>query len=187
MTYGNTCATLNRGPGGVSPIKIRIPDAADGKNVWSLIRESKSVDDNSLYCNLLQTTHFASTCAIAERGGDVVGWLSGYLIPHSHDTLFVWQVCVGTAWRGNGLGRRLIADVLARPANAHVTNLQCTITEMNGPSWALFNSIARRLNVQLSRIEHFTRDLHFGGRHESEYAVSVGPFDSSRSVELISE
>jgi L-2,4-diaminobutyric acid acetyltransferase len=184
MIYGNSvlfdAGALGRQSAKAPRAAIRAPEGTDGAKVWSLIKATESLDDNSLYANLLQCTHFASTCAIAEQDGAVVGWVSGHILPEQADTLFIWQVCVSDAARGQGLGRRLIADVLARRACRNVTRLECTITEDNEPSWALFGSIARRLGAQMRQIEHFLRDAHFGGRHDSEYAVSIGPFSPDR-------
>jgi L-2,4-diaminobutyric acid acetyltransferase len=140
------------------------------------------LDDNSLYCNLLQASHFAGTCAVAEIESELVGWVSAYVPPDQPDTLFVWQVCVDEAAKGQGLARRLILDVLSRPACRHVTMLECTITADNEPSWALFRSLARHLGAQLQQAEHFARERHFAGQHDSEYAVRIGPFGADRAV-----
>lgn len=163
---------------------IRKPSAEDGLGVAALIRATPALDDNSLYCNLLQCTHFAATCAIAERDGEIVGWMSGYIPPDMPETLFVWQVCVGEAGRGQGLGGRLIGAVLMRPACARVRKIACTITPDNAASWALFGSVARKLGAPLRHVEHFTRNDHFGGQHDSELAVTIGPFDRHRTLEL---
>jgi L-2,4-diaminobutyric acid acetyltransferase len=186
MIYGNTVlfdADARRRSAVQAPAaRIRPPRGTDGAAIWSLIQAQPSLDDNSLYCNLLQATHFAATCALAELDGELVGWVSGYIPPEHRDTLFIWQVCVDKSVQGQGLGRRLIADVLSRPACRHVTLLECTITDDNEPSWALFRSIARRLKAQLQQVEHFTRDEHFAGRHDTEYAVRIGPFDPGHSA-----
>lgn len=190
MIYGNSAlfdaGALYRQSIANPEIAIRAPVSTDGAAVWSLIAASGSLDTNSLYCNLLQASHFASTCAIAEMGDQVVGWVSAYIPPEEKDTLFVWQICVGEAARGQGLGRRLVGDVLARPACRGVEKLACTITHDNAPSWALFTGIARRLKAQLRQTEHFDRDAHFGGRHASEYGVSIGPFNSEMAAALTS-
>jgi L-2,4-diaminobutyric acid acetyltransferase len=190
MIYGNSvlfdAGALGRQAPKAPKATIRAPESRDGANVWSLIKATESLDDNSLYCNLLQATHFASTCAIAEQDGRIVGWVSGYIPPEHSDTYFVWQVCVSDAARGQGLGRRLIGDVLARPACRSVTTVQCTITHDNEPSWSLFASIARRLDAQMRQIEMFDRDVHFEGRHDSEYAVNIGPFSPENIPALAS-
>ena len=177
MIYGNTAISDAASWRREAPVVIRMPTAADGPAVWKLIAATASLDKNSLYCNLLQCSHFAATCALAERDGAVVGWVSGYVPPDLGNTLFVWQVCVGEAARGQGLARRLIGEVLARPTAQAITHLACTITEDNTPSWALFGSIARALKAQMVQTEHFSRSVHFDGGHDSELAVSIGPFE----------
>lgn len=189
MTYGYSVlhdADARRQGAMSEPVRIRRPDARDGAAVWSLIEASSTLDGNSLYCNLLQCSHFASTCALAEQGGAVVGWVSGYVLPEAPDIYFVWQVCVSNAARGQGLGRKLIGAVLERSICANVTTLQCTITPDNAPSWGLFAAIARRLDTPMQQAEHFLRDEHFAGRHDSEYAVTLGPFERRRISRLTS-
>src|SRR3546814_6183592 len=51
---------------GRAEIHYRRPQKADGPAIWALIRSIQALDDNSLYCNLLQCSHFADTCALAE-------------------------------------------------------------------------------------------------------------------------
>lgn len=163
-------------------VAIRPPRASDGAAVWRLIRETEALDDNSLYCNLLQCSHFSATCAVAEMQGEVVGWMSGYVPPDQAGTLFVWQICVGEPARGHGLAKRLVADVLARPDCDDVRHIECTITDDNSASWALFEGIARQLGARLSRRCHFSRDLHFDGLHDSEFQVTIGPFDRAAAA-----
>lgn len=188
MIYGNTVLydadALRRSTADARAIRLRAPRGTDGAAIWSLIQAEPSLDGNSLYCNLLQSTHFAGTCALAEHEEKIVGWLSGYIPPEQQDTLFVWQVCVDPSAQGQGLGRRMIAEVLSRSACRRVTMLECTITNDNEPSWALFTSIARRLDAQLLQVEHFSHDQHFAGRHDSEFSVRIGPFGPERLTRL---
>lgn len=157
-------------------LTIRSPMREDGAAVWRLIGETETLDDNSMYCNLLQCSHFSSTCALAELDGEVVGWVSGYIPPEHPDTYFVWQVCVAEKARGRGLAKRLIKAVLGRAVCADVEKVQSTITRENKPSWALFGSIADALDADLERKAHFKRDDHFDGQHETEFLVTIGPF-----------
>ena len=60
---------------------LRKPRPDDGPAIWELVRACKPLDENSLYCNLVQAEHFADTCVVAERDGAVVGWISGHMIP----------------------------------------------------------------------------------------------------------
>ena len=158
-------------------LHIRAPQATDGPQIWRLVKAAEVLDANSLYCNLLQCSHFAETCALAEHDNEIVGWMSGYVPPAQPDTLFVWQVCVSDAARGQGLGHSLITSVLERPDCAGVRHVECTITKENTASWALFRKVAGALDTDMTSQPHFLRATHLDGRHDSEMRVIIGPFD----------
>lgn len=158
-------------------VAYRRPRKADGAAIWALIRSIEALDDNSLYCNLLQCSHFADTCALAELDGRPLGWISAYLPPDKPDTLFVWQVAVHPDARGRGVARQLIHELLQRHSCHKVRRIHSTITRDNAASWALFRAIAGDLNASITDDAHFERDAHFGGRHATEHLVEIGPFD----------
>ena len=57
---------------------LRKPTASDGADIWELVRSCRPLDENSMYCNLLQCDHFADTCVLAELSGEaVVGGILG--------------------------------------------------------------------------------------------------------------
>lgn len=156
-----------------SPISFRIPTGEDGAAVWALVRACKPLDENSMYCNLIQCDHFAETCILAEMDGEAVGWISAYILPNDPETLFVWQVAVSDRARGRGLGRRMLFELLERDACEGVMRLKTTITRDNGASWGLFRGFARRLGARIEDEPHFTRDDHFDGRHATEHMVTI--------------
>ncbi|HWW65467.1 MAG TPA: diaminobutyrate acetyltransferase [Sphingomonadaceae bacterium] len=155
-----------------------MPSAEDGPAVSRLIAECPPLDPNSAYCNLLQCTHFAESCVVAERDGRLLGWLSAYRPPAAPDEIFVWQVAVHGAARGQGLGQRLINTLLSRPVSRGATRLTTTITGDNGASWALFTAFARGHDARIDRRPMFDRDAHFAGRHETEHLVSIAPINA---------
>ncbi|MCP5150759.1 MAG: diaminobutyrate acetyltransferase [Ectothiorhodospiraceae bacterium] len=163
-----------------STISIAPPRGTDAADVHALVADCPPLDRNSLYANLLQCTHFATTCALARRRDDVVGWVSGYLPPDKTSTYFLWQVAVRDDARGQRLPLRLVRDILARPVCREVRYLETTITPDNSASWALFESIAAWLSAPLRRKVHFEREAHFRGRHEPEVLVTIGPFSPPR-------
>ncbi len=153
-----------------------MPDAEDGPAITALICDCPPLDTNSAYCNLLQCTHFAETCVVAELSGEIVGWISAYRPPSEPDRLFVWQVAVAASARGLGLGGRMLDELMARPAAQGICGLTTTVTETNDASWAIFGSFARRRGAAFSKRPIFERDRHFAGAHDTEFLVSIGPF-----------
>jgi len=157
-------------------IVLRKPRTEDGYPLHELIAACPPLDPNSIYCNLLQCSHFADTGVAAELDGQLVGFISGYIPPRQPDTLFIWQVAVHEKGRGQGLGKRMLKAILSRDACRNVQYLDTTITDDNDASWGLFLSLARDLGADTNRQVHFEREAHFGGHHDSEILLRIGPF-----------
>ncbi len=161
---------------------IAVPVAEDAAEVHTLIANCPPLDCNSLYANLIQCAHFAESCAVARADGKVVGWISGHRPPSATDTYFLWQVAVHPEARGQGLPRRMLKEILSRPAQADVRQIQTSITRANEASWALFRSVSAWLGAPLSEDIWFERDRHFGGRHASEFLVTIGPLPAAGNL-----
>ncbi len=153
-------------------IRLRKPTMEDGSDIWRLVRDCAPLDENSVYCNLIQADHFADTCVVAERGGRIVGWVSGHMIP-GQNTVFVWQVAVHADARGLGLGRRMLSHLVMRPDCRAANRLKTTITRSNAASWGLFRGFARQLGGDLTDAPHFDRTRHFGGVAATEHMVTI--------------
>ncbi len=156
-------------------VNFRKPVSEDGHWVAELVKRCPPLDTNSTYCNLLQCSHFAGTSVAAELGGELVGFVSGYVVPAKPDTLFVWQVAVDERARGMGLATRMIKSILARPELVGVRYIDTTITADNEASWTLFRRLAEKLNTSLKDTDMFDKDRHFNGLHDSERLVTIGP------------
>lgn len=161
--------------GPADALALRKPVATDGPAITALIADCPPLDRNSAYCNLVQCTHFADHCVVAEKDGRIVGWVSGHRPPSEPAAFFVWQVAVSSAARGQKLASRMIEHLLARPAQAGVTHLITTVTDGNAASWALFNGLARNWDAPLERSALFEHDAHFAGAHDTEYQARIGP------------
>lgn len=74
-------------------ITLRTPVKDDGYRLHQLVAECPPLDPNSIYCNLLQCSHFAETGVAAEKEGDLVGFISGYIPPNSP------KPCLSGRWR----------------------------------------------------------------------------------------
>lgn len=154
-------------------LTLRTPSATDGADVWELVRNCKPLDENSMYCNIIQCDHFAETCVIAELDGKMVGWISGHIVPSNPDTLFIWQVAVAPEARGHGVGVRMLMDILDRDVTQDIERLHTTITDDNDASWALFRKFSRLHGGELISQSHYTKDQHFQDKHSSENLVII--------------
>jgi L-2,4-diaminobutyric acid acetyltransferase len=163
---------------------LRAPTPNDGASVFRLIGRCPPLDVNSMYCNLLQCTHFAGTSVAAvqtiKNNDELVGFISAYLIPERKDTLFIWQVAVDERARGIGLAGNMLKHILERPQCSQATQLETTITESNKASWALFESLANKLGTTLEKSVMFDSDKHFAGEHNTELLARIGPFKSTQ-------
>lgn len=158
-------------------ITLSPPESSDGSRLHKLVHECRPLDENSVYCNLLQCTHFSDTCVAAELDGDLVGFISGYIPPKQADTLFVWQVAVSEKARGKGLAKRMLAHLLERDACNDVRYIETTITEDNAASWAMFRGFAYKRCWPTEEFILFDSRIHFAGEHSDEHLLRIGPFN----------
>ena len=152
---------------------LRRPTPEDGAAIWALVRDCRPLDENSMYCNLIQCDHFADTCVVAELAGEVVGWISGHIKPGAGDTLFIWQVAVSPRARGYGLGTRMLAEIMDREVCDDVTRMETTITRDNDASWALFRRFAKSRGGRLTDAPYFTAEDHFANSAKTEHLVTI--------------
>lgn len=160
-------------------IQLISPLSTHGFSVSQLVASCPPLDNNSIYCNLLQCSHFSDTSVAALRNNELVGFVSGYRIPARPQTLFVWQVAVSEDVRGQGLATRMIEEIIGRSACKDIRFIETTITPDNQGSWRLFRALAERLDSTLSESLMFDRNDHFQGLHDSEVLVKIGPFQQN--------
>lgn len=145
--------------------------------MWNLVTSSLDLDHNSLYFYLMLTTHFRDTCVVAESNRSFMGFASGISLPQHPQTLFIWQVALSEAHRRQGLGFKLIDELIHRPLVAPVRFLQASISPNNQASWGLFEKIANSHHVELEIIGKYERSWFAPTDHEEEHVVRIGPFN----------
>ncbi len=165
---------------------LRKPDSEDGSAIHELASRCPPLDCNSLYCNLLQASHFRDTAIVSENQGDIRGYVTGYLLPAKPNTLFVWQVAVSPEARGKGLALTMLEALLLRLPD--VEYLETTVTPTNESSMKLFHRLAKRSETAVHENVLFDKNRHFRGSHEDETLLRIGPFDAkSKSIALAGE
>ncbi len=164
-------------------IELSRPASCDGAAVHRLVGHCPPLDSNSMYCNLLQATHFSGTSVAAKSAEELVGFVSGYRVPERLDTLFIWQVAVGDKARGRGLATNMLQNILGRKECEGVRYIETTITESNRASWSLFECLALKLKCALNSSVMFDKTQHFEGVHDTEMLVKIGPFERETHCE----
>lgn len=159
---------------------LRAPDASDGLVVNQSVAMAPPLDVNSVYCNLLQCSHFSETSVVAGSEGELKGFVSGYLIPGRERELFVWQVMVAESARGQGLAKTMLEWLVDK---INPSALETTITKNNQVSWALFSAFAQQRKAVLTDMGgYFEKDVHFAGQHETERLVRIVPRVASANL-----
>lgn len=156
-------------------ITLRPPGVTDGARAFALVRDAGHLEPNTLYAYLLLCTHFADTCLIAERGGECVGFVAAYRPPTHKNTVFVWQIGVGEAARGQGLASRMLQALVEQPGCRGVRFVEATVAPSNLASRRLFQSFARANAAHCNVDTGFTAP-HFAPHvHEAEALYRIGP------------
>ena len=158
-----------------SQLIFRAPVKEDGPAIWRLVVDSGVLDKNSLYTYLLLCEHFSQTCVLTECDGEIVGFVTGYILPDRDDTVFVWQIAVDANHRGKRLASRLLDKLLERTINQKVRYLETTVSPSNLPSDRLFRKLAQRWNAELILRGGFPESLFPYDAHEAEPLYRIGP------------
>lgn len=154
---------------------LRKPHLGDGRAVHALVRRCPPLDLNSSYSYFLLCSHHAETCVVAEKDGELVGFLSAYRLPQAPHTLFVWQVAVDAAARGHGLAGRMLDELLGRCSCSGVQLIETTVSPSNLASRRVFVRFAAQQNAAWQE-EVFLGRAHFGSEdHEEEILLRIGP------------
>ncbi|MCF7820835.1 MAG: diaminobutyrate acetyltransferase [Mariprofundaceae bacterium] len=173
---------LSNQPKQVSSTAFREPTIEDGPSIYDLVNRSKPLDVNSRYLYLLQCSHFANTCAVAESDGSVQAFISAYVRPDQPDTLFIWQVAVDASLRGQGIAGRLLGHLLDRQHLAGIRFVEATVNPSNNASQNLFASLARKSACEMTESmlfeAHLLSDGTDEGAHEADILLRVGPIKS---------
>lgn len=152
---------------------FRTPGIEDGIKIHRLIASCPPLDENSSYCNFLQSSHFNNTCILAEFDGKVAGFISGYRKPDAPNELFVWQVAVGKPFRGLGLAFQMLQELLLREQLQDITAVETTITASNQGSWSLFKKLDKANGHKGSVKIFLDEEKHFKGKHDTEYLFRI--------------
>lgn len=164
-------------------LTIRRPFVQDGADMWRLTGETKALDINSVYAYLMMCDMFADTCAVAFLNDRLAGIVTGYRKPAAPDTLFIWQIGVHPDYQGEGIGKRLIRNLLEREALSDIRYVEATVGTGNEPSRQLFVRLAAQFGAECRIAEHYGKALFPREKdHAPEHLIRVGPLPALASA-----
>jgi L-2,4-diaminobutyric acid acetyltransferase len=82
--------------------------------------------------------YFSSTCYVAERDGEIVGLMWGFITQEDSNTFFLWQIGVDPATRGEGIGGLILEEAEEDLAARGCKRIELTIDPTNYPSQRMF-------------------------------------------------
>lgn len=165
------------------PVTVRNVRVEDAAPIHALVSAAGELDVNSCYCYLLICRDFCDTCLVAHRKDDLLGVITAYRPPRDPETLFVWQVGVARHARRQGIGRRLLRELVTRPACRDVKRLEATVTRSNVASRQMFQAFAAEWPATCQWRSGFPAGL-FGPqdpKHEAEQRLCIEPLQRMES------
>lgn len=167
-------------PADVLPL-IRHVRPEDAAAIYALARAVGTLEVNSAYAYALCADHFRHSTVVAERDGQLVGFVVAYRPPVRPHSLFVWQVGVARRERRTGLGLRLLAGALASRGGHNALLLEATVAPDNVASRRLFERFAALQQAPATWSRGFD-SAHLPPDHPDEPLVSIGPLVVTHSA-----
>ena len=162
-----------------SQLRVRAPETDDAAAIWQLVGDSGVLDQNSSYLYLLLCRDFSKTCLVAEVDSRITGVVTGYRPPDRPQILFVWQVAVCPSAQGQGLGLRLLTELVRRSRIDAPQYVEATVAPRNTISRRLFRALADCLDTRLTETAGFEESDFPSGDHECEPLIRIGPLPTS--------
>jgi len=82
--------------------------------------------------------YFHNTCFVAKIDREVLGWVLGFKSQVHENTYFLWQIGIGPALQGRGVGSELLDYIEEQVKNEGCKRVEVTIDPENIPSQKLF-------------------------------------------------
>jgi L-2,4-diaminobutyric acid acetyltransferase len=156
--------------------KIRNVVLDDIREVYNLLTANRPyVGLNSKYTYFLLAKDFSNTCVVAEHGGKIVGFSSGYMSPVRSDTFFSWEAVVHKDYRGNQLQKRMLLHQIWITGAKY---FEGTVNPSNEASKRSFLGLARMLGTNCEEKVMFSEEDFENDGHEAEILFRVGPIST---------
>lgn len=152
-------------------------ESLDGLWVYKLIVECKLLDENFVYCNLLQCIYFVDILVVVEMDGDLVGFIFGYILFKQQNMLFVWQVVVYGKVCGKGFVKCMLVELIKCDEVENVQFIEIIIILDNEVFWGMFCSFVYECWMFIEEFIFFDLCIYFVGEYNDEYLLCIGLFN----------
>lgn len=160
-------------------VAVRDAMIDEGGMIWEMARDAGGIDLNSPYAYMIQWRNFHQTCVVAEVYGKPAGFVMAHRVPNRPHVLFVWQVAVLPEFRGLGIGKRMLDELVERPFCSGVRVLEATVTPSNKASERLFKAFAESRGAEIDFGSGFAKsDFPDDEPQERERLLAVQPVHS---------
>jgi L-2,4-diaminobutyric acid acetyltransferase len=133
-------------------LEIRPPRPGDLRGIVDLVRTGEPfLTAHISYIYWMNIQLFRETCAVAELGGEIVGWCS--MMPVSGGRFFLHQLAVAPTVRRRGVAELLLLSLLNKLVKREPAPFQIvlTIDRRNRAALDLFTAVAQRSGSRLRK------------------------------------
>ncbi len=124
----------------------------DATAICQLAAELKPLIQHTPYTYWVLCNYAHRRAFVAEKDGQLVGFVTSVLSDADPPVLLVWQLGVVPEARGTGLADRLLDRVAQAGRRSGATAIEATIEEDNPASRRAFERLASRLNSELTEV-----------------------------------
>lgn len=150
---------------------IRPLTVVDSPKVQSLIADCPPLDIHTPYTYWTILSRKPSFCFGAWKDDELLGVVLA--IP-SGDSVFVWQIGVLSADRGQGIARALLDKVLTAANHSRILALEATVGPENDTSRKLFGAFASSHGFELTESDEFAVQDASGQSVGEERLLQIG-------------
>lgn len=150
---------------------IRKLAVSDSPDVQSLVADCPPLDVHTPYTYWTILSREPSFCFGSWKDDELVG---AVLAIPSGESVFVWQVGVRAASRGEGIARALLDGLLTAASQRSFTALEATVGPANAASRKLFRAFADAHSFELCESDEFAVEDANGQSVGDERLLHIG-------------
>jgi L-2,4-diaminobutyric acid acetyltransferase len=136
------------------PWVIRNIEPRDAEILQAFVSKCPPLDPHTLFTYWVLARYQPTYGFVAQDfNGEVIGLLTAIASSNDHETVYVWQIGVAPAVRGNGLAQDLLHELNMAALQNRRRLLEVSIDSHNQESHCLFHAFARAQSATLEVVD----------------------------------